>query len=53
MQRKKFFQQVAGSENSLLDEEKKGDVCSEVIFTGISQRKRLFDLEIVRLRERS
>lgn len=53
MQGKKFFQQVSGSKNFLLDEEKKGDVCSEVILTGISQRKRLFDLEIIRLRERN
>lgn len=30
----------------LLDEEKKGDVHSEAILTGISQRKRSFDLEI-------
>lgn len=36
----------------LLDEEKKGDVRSEAILTGVSQRKRSFDLEIVGLGER-
>lgn len=53
MDAKKFFQQVPGSENFPLDEEKKGDVCSEAIFTDISQRKRPFDLEINRLKERN
>lgn len=42
-----------GSEDFSLDEGKKGDARSEAILTGISQRKRLFDLEIVRLRERN
>lgn len=36
-----------------LDEEQKGDVCSEAILTDISQRKRLFDLEITGLGERN
>lgn len=42
-----------GSEDFPLDEGKKGDTHSEAILTGISQRKRLFDLELVRLRERN
>lgn len=37
----------------LLDEGKKGDVCSKAILTSISQRKSLFDLEITGLGERT
>lgn len=53
MQRKRFFQQVPRTENLPLNEGKKGDVCSKAILTDISQRKRLFDLEITRLGERN
>lgn len=53
MQRKKFFQRVPRTENSPLNEGKKGDVCSKAILMDISQRKRLFDLEITRLGERN
>lgn len=42
-----------GSEDFPLDEGKKGNACSEAILTGISQRKRLLDPELVRLRERN
>lgn len=31
----------------LPDEEKEDDACSKTILTGVSQRQRLFDLEIV------
>lgn len=52
--KKDIFQQVPGSENfPSPDEEKKGDVHSEEILTGISQRKSLFDLEITGFGERN
>lgn len=41
------------SENFPLDEEKRGDARSESVFAAISQRWRLFDLEIIGLEERN
>lgn len=48
-----FSSRSLGLRISPPDEEKKGDVHSEEILTSISQRKSLFDLDIIGLGERN